>query len=57
MNNVIDHGEHDPLPFELGSWNPVAEQIRQFFKAKREDEAFALAEQRMKATTGARHDR
>lgn len=26
--NVIDHGENDPLPFVLGSWQAVAEATK-----------------------------
>jgi len=26
---AADHGEHDPIPFDLGSWSAVAEQVRE----------------------------
>ncbi len=26
--NISDHGENDPIPFELGSWTAVAEAIK-----------------------------
>jgi hypothetical protein len=26
--NIQDHGENDAVPFDLGTWSPVAEAIR-----------------------------
>jgi hypothetical protein len=26
---ITDHGEHDPIPFDLGSWSAAAEQARE----------------------------
>lgn len=30
---IHDTGEHDPIPFELGSWKPVAEKAREAIEA------------------------
>ena len=27
--NIIDHGENDPIEFNLGSWAPVADKVRE----------------------------
>ena len=27
--NISDHGENDPIPFDLGSWKPVADKVRE----------------------------
>jgi hypothetical protein len=27
--HVSDHGENDPIPFDLGSWSAVADQARE----------------------------
>jgi hypothetical protein len=27
--NIIDHGEHDLIPYELGSWLPTAGKVRE----------------------------
>ena len=29
---MIDHGNNDPIPFDLGSWQPIAEQVRKHIK-------------------------
>lgn len=31
--NIIDHGQDDPLPFELGAWQPVADKVREHIEA------------------------
>ena len=31
--NIHDHGQHDPLPFELGEWQPVADKVREHIEA------------------------
>jgi hypothetical protein len=31
--NVIDHGKDDPLPFELGNWQAVADKTREHIEA------------------------
>lgn len=28
MTQIHDHGESDPIPFDLGSWASVADSIR-----------------------------
>jgi hypothetical protein len=30
--NITDHGEDDPLPFDLGSWKPVGDEARKVIK-------------------------
>lgn len=30
---ITDHGENDPIPFELGSWAPVADKVREHIEA------------------------
>lgn len=42
--SIIDHGTHDPLPFELGSWAPVADKVRESLPNA------AAAHQEIKAT-------
>jgi hypothetical protein len=31
---VSDHGENDPIPFDLGSWKPVAAKAREAIEQK-----------------------
>lgn len=31
---IHDHGENDPIPFELGAWRAVADQARACIEAK-----------------------
>ena len=30
---ITDHGQHDPIPFELGDWQPVADKVREHIEA------------------------
>lgn len=32
--HIIDHGHDDPIPFELGSWQGVADKVREHIEAK-----------------------
>jgi len=34
MNTVHDHGENDPIPFDLGSWASVATAVRRELEAQ-----------------------
>ena len=34
MTSIHDHGEHDPIPFDLGSWAPVADAVRRELEAQ-----------------------
>ena len=34
MNAIHDHGENDPIPFDLGSWAPVAAAVRRELEAQ-----------------------
>ncbi len=37
MNHAIsDHGENDPIPFDLGSWLPVADKVREHLEVTME---------------------
>lgn len=29
---MIDQGQNDPIPFDLGNWKPVAEKIAEHIK-------------------------
>lgn len=51
--NIHDHGENDPIAFELSEgWQAIAKFGREAIEAQRqarnEDEAFAEAEKRMR---------
>lgn len=30
---ITDHGKDDPIPFELGSWQLVADKVREHIEA------------------------
>lgn len=34
MTSIHDHGENDPIPFDLGSWTPVADAVRRKLEAQ-----------------------
>jgi hypothetical protein len=34
MATIHDHGENDPIPFELGSWAAVAEATKRAIEEK-----------------------
>ena len=34
MTAIHDHGENDPIPFDLGSWAPVADAVRRALEAQ-----------------------
>lgn len=37
MNLISDHGENDPLEFDLTGWQPVAHGIRKTLKAQQDE--------------------